>query len=198
MRYENWKFVFCEQRVEGTLRIWAEPFVCLRVSKISTCAWTPMSAPTSPRTRITNIPAPTRAFLVVPTQAIVGQFIATFPRLPAAPAAVELQRRPDHGSDPVEAAGRLTIQPAPSRWRWPDKATIARPDVRNALSALPLDRATHRGHLLRRAAAGLRDLFHRLEKVATAFGIGVVREASSLPRYCNSPLALKPKKSGVH
>jgi len=31
-----------------------------------------------------------------------------------------------------------------------------------------------------------------------AFGIGVVREASSLPRYCNSPLALKPKKSGVH
>jgi hypothetical protein len=31
-----------------------------------------------------------------------------------------------------------------------------------------------------------------------AFGIGVVREASSLPRYCNSSRALKPKKSGVH
>jgi hypothetical protein len=31
-----------------------------------------------------------------------------------------------------------------------------------------------------------------------AFGIGVVREASSLPRYCNSSCALKPKKSGVH
>ena len=34
MRYENWKFVFCEQRVEGTLRVWAEPFVCLRLPKI--------------------------------------------------------------------------------------------------------------------------------------------------------------------
>ena len=30
-----------------------------------------------------------------------------------------------------------------------------------------------------------------------AFGIGVVREASILPRYCNSSCALKPKKSGV-
>jgi len=31
-----------------------------------------------------------------------------------------------------------------------------------------------------------------------AFGTGVVRNASSLPRYCNSCCALKPKKSGVH
>jgi hypothetical protein len=30
------------------------------------------------------------------------------------------------------------------------------------------------------------------------FGIGVVREASSLPRYYSSSCALKPKKSGVH
>jgi len=28
IRYENWKQVFCEQRAEGTLRIWAEPFTC--------------------------------------------------------------------------------------------------------------------------------------------------------------------------
>ncbi len=27
LRYDNWKFVFLEQRVRGTLRIWAEPFV---------------------------------------------------------------------------------------------------------------------------------------------------------------------------
>jgi hypothetical protein len=37
MRYENWKFVFCEQRVEGTLRVWAEPFVCLRKTYRSAC-----------------------------------------------------------------------------------------------------------------------------------------------------------------
>jgi arylsulfatase len=33
VRYENWKFVFEEQRVQGTLRIWAEPFTKLRLPK---------------------------------------------------------------------------------------------------------------------------------------------------------------------
>jgi arylsulfatase len=31
MRYDNFKCVFLEQRCEGTLRIWAEPFTVLRV-----------------------------------------------------------------------------------------------------------------------------------------------------------------------
>ena len=31
MRFDNWKVVFMEQRVEGTLQVWAEPFVPLRV-----------------------------------------------------------------------------------------------------------------------------------------------------------------------
>jgi arylsulfatase len=34
LRYDNWKVVFMEQRIEGTLRIWAEPFVALRVPKL--------------------------------------------------------------------------------------------------------------------------------------------------------------------
>jgi arylsulfatase A-like enzyme len=34
VRYENWKAVFEEQRVNGTLRIWAEPFTKLRVPKL--------------------------------------------------------------------------------------------------------------------------------------------------------------------
>jgi arylsulfatase len=34
LRFDNWKVVFSEQRVEGTLRIWAEPFVQLRVPKV--------------------------------------------------------------------------------------------------------------------------------------------------------------------
>jgi arylsulfatase A-like enzyme len=33
LRYENWKAVFEEQRVAGTMRIWAEPFTKLRVPK---------------------------------------------------------------------------------------------------------------------------------------------------------------------
>jgi arylsulfatase len=34
MRFENWKIVFAEQRCQGTLRIWAEPFTELRVPKL--------------------------------------------------------------------------------------------------------------------------------------------------------------------
>jgi arylsulfatase A-like enzyme len=34
MRYENWKIVFLEQRVPGTLRVWAEPFTPLRLPKL--------------------------------------------------------------------------------------------------------------------------------------------------------------------
>lgn len=34
LRYENWKVVFEEQRAQGTLRIWAEPFTSLRVPKL--------------------------------------------------------------------------------------------------------------------------------------------------------------------
>ena len=34
LRYDNWKLVFMEQRVNGTLEIWANPFTELRVPKI--------------------------------------------------------------------------------------------------------------------------------------------------------------------
>ncbi len=34
LRYDNWKLVFMEQRVPGTLDVWVEPFVPLRVPKL--------------------------------------------------------------------------------------------------------------------------------------------------------------------
>jgi arylsulfatase len=34
LRFENWKVVFMEQRVPGTLRVWAEPFTPLRLPKM--------------------------------------------------------------------------------------------------------------------------------------------------------------------
>jgi arylsulfatase len=34
LRFDNWKVVFMEQRYPGTLRVWAEPFVPLRVPKV--------------------------------------------------------------------------------------------------------------------------------------------------------------------
>jgi arylsulfatase len=50
IRFDNWKAVFMEQRQQGTLQIWAEPFVSSALRSCSTCARTPSSAPTSPRT----------------------------------------------------------------------------------------------------------------------------------------------------
>ena len=34
MRYDNWKFVFLEQRATGTLQVWFEPYTKLRCPKI--------------------------------------------------------------------------------------------------------------------------------------------------------------------
>src|SRR5271157_4336055 len=34
LRYDNWKFVFAEQRCEGTAQVWAEPFIRLRIPKL--------------------------------------------------------------------------------------------------------------------------------------------------------------------
>jgi arylsulfatase A-like enzyme len=81
MRYDNWKFVFMEQRAQGTLRIWAEPFVTLRIPKI-------FNIRTDPYERA-DITSNTyydwlldHAFQLVPAQAIVGQFLMTFKDYP--------------------------------------------------------------------------------------------------------------------
>jgi arylsulfatase A-like enzyme len=34
LRYDNWKVVFMEQRLQGTLGVWAEPFIKLRLPKL--------------------------------------------------------------------------------------------------------------------------------------------------------------------
>ncbi|HKQ24899.1 MAG TPA: arylsulfatase [Burkholderiales bacterium] len=81
MRYENWKMVFMEQRVPGTLRIWAEPFVSLRLPKIFNLRTDPYE-----RADITSNTyydwVVDHAYMFVPAQAIVGQFLATFKEYP--------------------------------------------------------------------------------------------------------------------
>jgi arylsulfatase len=81
LRYDNWKFVFAEQRVTGTLRIWGEPFVTLRFPKL-------FNLRTDPYERA-DITSNTyydwwmdHAFICVPAQHIVGDFLATFKEFP--------------------------------------------------------------------------------------------------------------------
>jgi arylsulfatase len=77
VRYDNWKLVFAEQRQEGTLQIWAEPFVRLRVPRILNMRTDPLErAPITSNTYWDWMID--HAFLCVPAQRFVGDFLTTF------------------------------------------------------------------------------------------------------------------------
>jgi arylsulfatase A-like enzyme len=82
LRYENWKFVFEEQRATGTMRIWAEPFTKLRVPKLFDLRSDPYE-----RADVTSntyydwfISDGSGPFIA--SQAIVAPFLATFKEFP--------------------------------------------------------------------------------------------------------------------
>jgi arylsulfatase A-like enzyme len=81
VRYKKWKQVFCEQRAEGTLRVWAEPFTCLRLPKVFNLRMDPFE-----RADVTSNTyydwAIRHAFILVPTQQYVASFLATFKDFP--------------------------------------------------------------------------------------------------------------------
>jgi arylsulfatase A-like enzyme len=81
LRYQDWKVVCMEQRAEGTLKIWANPFTELRVPKIFNLRRDPYE-----RADITSNTyydwMLSRAYILVPAQAYVGKFLATFKAFP--------------------------------------------------------------------------------------------------------------------
>jgi len=81
LRYDNWKFVFAEQRVQGTVMIWAEPFVFLRFPKIFNLRTDPFE-----RADITSNTywdwMIDRVYLTYAAQFIVREFLATFQAFP--------------------------------------------------------------------------------------------------------------------
>nr|WP_143711235.1 arylsulfatase [Shewanella piezotolerans] len=81
LRFKNWKLVFMEQRLAGTLALWAEPFVVLRLPKIYNLRMDPYEN--------ADITSNTywdwmldRAFMLVPAQVYVGKFLETFKEYP--------------------------------------------------------------------------------------------------------------------
>jgi arylsulfatase len=81
MRFDNWKFVFMEQRAPGTLAIWMEPYVELRVPKIFNLRTDPYE-----RADITSNTyfdwLISRVWLLVPAQAYVSQMIQSLAEFP--------------------------------------------------------------------------------------------------------------------
>ena len=101
MRFDNWKFVFLEQRCPGTLQVWAEPFTELRVPKIFNLKTDPYE-----RADITSNTyydwLISHAYLVVPAQTLRHGDGVDARRVPTAPGVGELHR----GQDARQVASR--------------------------------------------------------------------------------------------
>jgi arylsulfatase len=81
LRFDNWKAVFMEQRAAGTLQIWAEPFVALRVPKLFNLRTDPFE-----RADITSNTyfdwMLDNAYLVMTASVVAGEFLETFKEFP--------------------------------------------------------------------------------------------------------------------
>ena len=81
LRYEDWKFIFMEQKAPGTLRVWMEPFVPLRLPLIFNLRRDPWERATITSNTYHDWQLD-RAFMLVPAQAYVAQFLETFKKYP--------------------------------------------------------------------------------------------------------------------
>jgi arylsulfatase A-like enzyme len=81
LRYDDWKLIFMEQKQYKTFRAWIEPFTPLRVPLIFNLRRDPYER--SYRTSNTYYDwMIDRAYFLVPAQAYVGNFLATFREFP--------------------------------------------------------------------------------------------------------------------
>jgi len=82
MRYDNWKIVFMEQRLEGTLGVWAEPFVRLRLPKIFNLRTDPYEfAPVTSNSYYDWMLH--NAYFIFAAQTVAAKFAETFKEFPA-------------------------------------------------------------------------------------------------------------------
>src|SRR5262249_36491114 len=81
LRFDNWKVVFMEQRMTGTMGVWAEPFVALRLPKLFNLRTDPFE-----RADITSNTywdwVFHKGYLVLAATAVVVPFMETFKDFP--------------------------------------------------------------------------------------------------------------------
>jgi len=81
LRYEDWKLIFLQQKTMGTLRVWMDPWVPLRVPMILNLRRDPYErAPITSNTYYDWMID--RVFMLVPAQQYVGKFLQTFAEYP--------------------------------------------------------------------------------------------------------------------
>ena len=81
LRYDNWKFVFLEQRCTGTLQIWAEPYIELRVPKLFNLRTDPYEKADQTSNTYYDWMLD-HIFLFVPAQAYVAEMLKTLIEFP--------------------------------------------------------------------------------------------------------------------
>ena len=77
LRYDDWKLIFLEQRMDGTLGVWANPFTPLRMPLIFNLRRDPYERATITSNTYYDWMLD-RAYLLVPAQTYVGNFLQTF------------------------------------------------------------------------------------------------------------------------
>jgi arylsulfatase A-like enzyme len=82
LRYENWKFVFEEQRAQGTLRVWAEPFTKLRLPKLFDLRSDPYERADITSNTFYEFFMTDGAGPFIASQAVVAPFLETFKEYP--------------------------------------------------------------------------------------------------------------------
>ena len=81
LRYNDWKAIFMEQRVETTLAAWAEPFVPLRIPLLFNLRRDPFERATLTSNTYWDWYLD-HVFLLVPAQGYVANFLSTFKEYP--------------------------------------------------------------------------------------------------------------------
>jgi hypothetical protein len=82
MRFDNWKFVFLEQRTRGTLRVWIDPYIELRTPKIFNLRTDPFERAEETSNSYYDWML-SRAYLLIPAQQFVAQMVQTMVEFPA-------------------------------------------------------------------------------------------------------------------
>jgi arylsulfatase len=81
VRFDNWKIVFMEQRMEGTMGVWAEPFVRLRLPKLYNLRTDPYEFATTTSNTYWDWFVK-RAYIVLAGNVIVSKWADTFKDFP--------------------------------------------------------------------------------------------------------------------
>jgi arylsulfatase len=81
LRYDDWKLIFMVQKSPGTLNVWQEPFVPMRIPYVYHLRRDPYERATITSNTYYDWLLD-RAYLLVPAQAYVGRFLETFQEFP--------------------------------------------------------------------------------------------------------------------